>query len=275
MSFSNLIAALHRRAPMTFLAALFLLTAGAAPAFAGVVAIPAERDNTLYQADDGSLSNGAGPGLFAGQTAEGDLRRAVLAFDLSSVPPGSMVLSAELVLNADMSISGATDMPLHRLLADWGEAGSVAVGGAGGGGAGGPALPGDATWLHTFFDTGFWTAAGGDFDPTPSAVTPVAGPGVYTWGSTPELVADVQSWVDDPSQNFGWILLGDEIANSTAKRFGSRENASAPAQPQLLIDIAGPVGPLAPEVPALSPVGLGLLMLALAGLGMALLRRRS
>ena len=51
--------------------------------------------------------------------------------------------------------------------------------------------------------------------------------GLYTWGSTAGMVADVQSWLDDPGSNFGWIILGDEGTSlPTAKRFDSRETAA-------------------------------------------------
>ena len=40
--------------------------------------------------------------------------------------------------------------------------------------------------------------------------------------------ADVQSWLDDPASNFGWLVLGDESEIPTAKRFDTRESASPP-----------------------------------------------
>ena len=42
------------------------------------------------------------------------------------------------------------------------------------------------------------------------------------------MVADVQSWLDNPASNFGWLVLGDETAIATAKRFDTRESASPP-----------------------------------------------
>jgi glucose/arabinose dehydrogenase len=44
-----------------------------------------------------------------------------------------------------------------------------------------------------------------------------------TFSSTEQLVADVQSWLIDPSSNFGWILKGDEIQSNNARRMASRE----------------------------------------------------
>ena len=42
------------------------------------------------------------------------------------------------------------------------------------------------------------------------------------------MVADVQGWLDNPASNFGWLMLGDETAIVTAKRFDTRESASPP-----------------------------------------------
>ena len=50
---------------------------------------------------------------------------------------------------------------------------------------------------------------------------------------------DVQSWLDDPASNFGWLVLGDESEISTAKRFDTRESASPP----VLTIIYRPAGP--------------------------------
>ena len=42
------------------------------------------------------------------------------------------------------------------------------------------------------------------------------------------MIADVQAWLDNPANNFGWLVLGDETAIGTAKRFDTRESASPP-----------------------------------------------
>ena len=66
---------------------------------AGQITIEAEKDNTLYFTEDGSLSNGAGQYLFAGNTAAGVPGRAVLAFDIAgNIPPGSTIDGVVLTL---------------------------------------------------------------------------------------------------------------------------------------------------------------------------------
>ena len=196
------------------------------------------KDNTLYEYHpaDGDLSNALGFHLFAGKTAMGELRRGVLAFDIAgTIPPGSTILGVTLSMNMSRTpISVAYPVELHKLLADWGEGTSQAPGEEG---DGAPATPNDATWRHRFFDTIFWTAQGGDFSATVSASQSVSVVGPYTW-SSPQMVADVQDWLDNPAGNFGWLVLGDEKPTLTSKRFDTRESASPPV---LTIQyIAGP-----------------------------------
>ena len=76
---------------------------------------------------------------------------------------------------------------------------------------------------------------GGDFADVASAQLPVDSLGIYTVASTPELVADAQDWVKNPETNFGWIFLGNETTNITAKRFDSSENSYVTVRPKLTV----------------------------------------
>ena len=207
---------------------------------AATISIMPSKDNTLYEYDpaEGDHSNGAGFHFFAGENGMGELRRGVLAFDIAgSVPPGSTITAVSLTMNMSMTPAGALTVELHKLLADWGEGTSHAPMGEG---DGAPATPNDATWRHRFFDSIFWTTQGGDFSATVSASQSVGGTGQYTWSSA-QMVADVQSWLDNPASNFGWLVLGDETGGATAKRFDTRESANPP---MLTIQFTGPrVGP--------------------------------
>src|SRR5881392_3532932 len=195
---------------------------------AATISIMPTKDNTLYEYDpaEGDTSNGAGFHFFAGENALGEIRRGVLAFDIAgSIPPGSTIVAVSLTMNMSRTmVDTARIVELHKLLADWGEGSSHAPGEEG---DGAPAMPNDATWRHRFFDTIFWTMQGGDFSATVSASQSVGGVGQYTWSSA-QMVADVQSWLDSPTNNFGWLVLGDETASATAKRFDTRESASPP-----------------------------------------------
>jgi hypothetical protein len=200
----------------------------ASSASAATVSITPTKDNTLYEYDpsEGDLSNALGFHFFAGKTALGEIRRGVLAFDIAgNVPPGSTITAVSLSLNMSRTaFDTAETIELHRLLADWGEGTSHASGEEG---SGAPATPNDATWRHRFYDTIFWTTQGGDFSATVSASQSVGPIGMYTWSSA-QMVADVQSWLDSPGSNFGWLVLGDESTVTTAKRFDTRESASPP-----------------------------------------------
>jgi len=219
---------------MSICTVFLLLLVGAQWVQADVITIEPSKDNTLYQDAAGSLSNGAGGNFFVGKTAAGVIRRGLLAFDIiSHIPPGSTINSVSLTLHMSRTSSGSQLVSLHKVLADWGEGTSVAPRGGGGGG---PATSADATWLHTFYDTDFWDNAGGDFADTQSATTDVNDEGFYTWGSTPQMIADVQSWLDNPASDFGWILVGNEAHSRTSKRFDSRDNATPALRPMLTIN---------------------------------------
>ncbi len=227
-----------------------LLPLLATAALADTASIPASKDNTLIFNMMGLLSNGAGQHFFAGATGTGAVRRGVIAFDVAgAIPAGSTITSATLKLNMSRThfTSGPETIRLRRLTSNWGEGTSVGMMGEGGG-AGSTA--GDATWIHTFFNNAFWTTAGGDFSAVTSASAVVGNPGAYSWGSTAEMVADVQGWLDNPASNFGWILIGNEAGISTAKRFDSKDNLLPAVHPELVVEFTpGGGGTAAGRVP--------------------------
>jgi len=208
-----------------------------------VVLMPV-KDNTIFEEDAGT-SNGIGTYLFAGSTNQSFVRRALLAFDLAEVPDGAVLDSVLLTLHLSRTISGMHTVAVHRVLADWGEGTSDATENEGRGAA---ATPGDATWSHAFFETDAWQSEGGDFTAAAGASMLIAGDGSYTWRS-PELQADVQAWLDGSAENFGWILLGDEQALMTAKRFDSRENPDTAVRPTLRVFFSVPTHTEAESLP--------------------------
>jgi hypothetical protein len=197
------------------------------------VSIGASKDNTLYESPSGDLSNGAGQHFFVGRTTLGLLRRALVAFDVGrSIPSGSQITNVTLTLNMSQTSSGADTIGLHRVLADWGEGTSAALGNEGGGA---PATTNDATWIHRFFNTSLWTTSGADYASTASDSLSVSVLGSYTWGSTTAMVSDVQQWFDNPSSNFGWMLVGQETAPHLTKRFDSKELVDSTLRPTLTV----------------------------------------
>jgi hypothetical protein len=203
------------------------------------VNIPSMKDNTLFEDNQGTVSDGAGQHMFVGTTAAGLARRAMIAFDIAgNIPAGSTIQSAVLTLNMSKTAGAPIDVDLLAAVQDWGEGTSV---GPGEEGSGGPATPGDATWIHTFFDTALWTAPGGDFATAPSATVTVDQVGTYSW-SDAGMVTDVQGWLDQPGTNFGWGLIATNFEHVAliAKRFDTKENADPAAQPLLSVTYVPP-----------------------------------
>lgn len=226
-----------------------------ATAMADTLAIGASQDNTLYEDPDGLLSNGAGQRFFAGRAGNLLVRRGLLEFDIAAaIPAGSMINSVTLTLNCSNAANpDPVEISLHSVLASWGEQGSAALSGEG---IGGDAEIGDATWLHRFYDTTSWANPGGDFDPTASASQMIGGLGSYSWSSA-GMVADVQSWLDNPGDNHGWMLIAPEIVDLVnARRFDSRNHGNASVRPVLTIDYTVP-----------EPASAALLLAAVAAAG--------
>lgn len=229
--------------PLDYIFLILLLFTGAnAVAQTEFITIEPSQDNTLYEDDDGdNLSNGVGQHLFFGLTgpnAGNVLRRAVLAYDLSVLPADTEIISAELRVTVNMvpliGTAASFEGTLHRLVNDWGEGTSDAPGVEGGGTA---ATTGDATWIHTFFPDMLWSEPGGDFLALPSASTQFSdAEGTFNFSSD-QLRDDTQDMLDNPQDNFGWIIIGDEANINNARRIASRENLTLDSRPVLVIEI--------------------------------------
>ncbi|MBK8981852.1 MAG: DNRLRE domain-containing protein [Ignavibacteria bacterium] len=190
------------------------------------------EDNTLYEDSTGGTSNGAGQYFFSGTTVSEQIRRGLIKFYVEKdIPQCAIITDVSLRLHMSRTVSGDKNVELRNVEKSWGASFSDAIGEEG---SGTQAEQGDATWRHTFYDTEMWTNPGGDFSSTPSAVIPVGGIGFYTWNS-PDMIQDVQSWVDDPSSNYGWLLYGTEDESATSKRFDSRESDSTNFIPVLTV----------------------------------------
>lgn len=262
---------LSPRSLLQGIAALLIL---AARVPAETIVLNPARDNTLIQRTDPGqqLSNGQGD-LFVGRTNQDgqgpatiSIRRGLIYFDVAAeVPAGATILSVTFSMRDVMGLNGDHPADLHRLLQDWGEGASFFQGGQGA-----PPENGDATWLYTFYNSAdpgsspTWTTPGGDFASQVSGTATISddlgGGQTFTWASSPGMVADVQSWLDNPASNFGWLIQGNESAGQTAKRLNSRESAFAP---QLTVEYV-------PEPGGLALAATGMLLLLLG----TLLRRR-
>lgn len=142
--------------------------------------------------------------------------RALLAFDLSSIPSGSTVVSASLNLYFFAATSSsAISINAHRVLADWDEL--------------------QATWRQRLTGTN-WTSAGGDYDPAVLASQSVTNTfGWVTW----DVTSVVQAWVSGAATNQGLILEAPSGAASEVKQFHSAECACV-FEPSLQVNFEPP-----------------------------------
>jgi hypothetical protein len=198
----------------------------------------AAKDTMIFQ---NNINNGAGgsPGFYAGTNSALSVRRGMIEFDVSSIPSTAVITNVQLrlVIGQIAGSGGGGGFPnpiigLHKLMVDWGEAdtGTSTATTLAGIGQGNPAQIDDATWNSRFFGSSTpWGQPGGlagvDYVAAASASL-VQGNmvgDVSEWVSTPALIADVQSWLGEPSSNHGWMLINaDESAAQTFRGFYSR-----------------------------------------------------
>jgi hypothetical protein len=207
-------------------------------------------DTTLQSAFPGNNIGGEGS-LWVGGRRQGGAARALLRFDLSSIPAGSTINSVTLTLSVTRTPSGGVSslFDVHRVLEAWGEGNNDS------GGRGTPADANEATWNNRLAPGTAWTTAGGSFAPAVSASRSIGGDGAYTFSSTATLVSDVQGWVNNASGNFGWELVSaSEFTPTTIRRIGSR--TAGGSAPSLLINYTPVPEPGTLALFALGGVGL-------------------
>lgn len=177
-------------------------------------------DNTLYEDPTGGISNGLGEHLICGSNNQGLSRRALIKFDLSEIPLNAIITDVTLGIYCENAGNGVTNINIHKNLSDWGEGTSNAGGNEYNGTS---STIGDATWIHTFYNTQFWSNPGGDFTSSSSAVAIINSAGQYVEWSDVGMLNDVLSWHSSTSQNHGWILISDELVQSNELQFASRD----------------------------------------------------
>jgi len=211
----------------------------AAPSAADIIVIESDRDNTIYELVGGAQSNGAGTNMYTGSDLIGDRRRALVHFNLEAIPRGATIQHVTLLLTTQHPALGAETVELHRVIRDWGEAGSMAMGSLQAAGA--LAMPGDATWEEAFHGGELWTNPGGDSLPIPSATVSVLGLGTYGWSST-LVLQDVCGWHREAGTNFGWMLMHqDEDTTDSLRGFHTRESAEVSSRPRLVVEYLPPI----------------------------------
>lgn len=193
----------------------------------GVDQYEGTSDTSIYE-DRVNNGNGGGVHLFSGATLS-SMRRALIRFELDTLPEGITAQEAELSLTVNRSGPASTDddiHTLHRLTQAWGE-GEADAGEPGGNGT--AAGDGAATWNASMNNLSDWTNPGGDFAEDPSGMAAfLRDEGTRVSISGPGMVDDINDWLADPETNFGWILIGAEEGNRNARRFDSSESGNEP-----------------------------------------------
>eukprot|EP00056_Hartaetosiga_gracilis_P001442 m.44957 g.44957 ORF g.44957 m.44957 type:complete len:298 (+) comp10643_c0_seq2:69-962(+) len=200
-----------------------------------------DKDTTICETEDASLSfsNARGDGLYIGKISQGLARRSLVYFDVSELrgelDTTSDIESASFILY-ERRINWPDDstITVHRVLEPWDEGSSSAVGGKCQ-----VSSSADASWTLRNVGTNVtWMGgAGGTFEETPSATIQVSiGDEEYIWTGT-GLLEDVRKWINGSEPNYGWIVIGNEIEDQTAKSFGSREYPDETKRPHLLLEL--------------------------------------
>ena len=204
---------------------ILLVTCGPA-AIAATATINPSQDNTLA-ANFPDNSSGACDSIFAGNTDDSSPRRALLQFDIGSkVPAGSIINSVTLSMTVTRGGNHAAEVVnLHRVTTAWGEGTNGC--GTRGGGQGDPAVTGAATWNSAMHNQVAWGSPGADYVATAGGST-LVDTTTPVWSSTAAMVSDAQSWLDNPTTNYGWVAIGDESTKTTTRRFDSREGTNPP-----------------------------------------------
>lgn len=222
------------RAAYVWLAATFISWHGLS-LYADSVTLQPTADTTLIEvAPDNNLG---GADFFNAGTAgvNGKRNRALMLFDLSGVIPIDAIIT-DVSLTLEVIRQPATELDnslfsLRRVFQSWAEGTQVPEGGPG---LGAPAALGEATWNDRFASTVSWSQPGGlagvDFSAAQSALAASAGQGEQVvFESTPELISDVNLWLNQPGTNFGWMLVTEsEEILKTARSFASHESGFGP-----------------------------------------------
>eukprot|EP00056_Hartaetosiga_gracilis_P008323 m.118539 g.118539 ORF g.118539 m.118539 type:complete len:958 (+) comp12898_c0_seq4:102-2975(+) len=211
----------------TFALALVVVVVASSFVNSAQVTITPVKDNTIVETFDANQelnSGGASDGIYAGMRVDQKRLRAVLDFEVTrKVPVGSQVISAFLtIFNNKVKFPYKYNHTLHELGQDFGEGSSTSIGGKGS-----PATSFDATWVHAEYPQKMWNTPGGDYGVALSWVEVDFAQRFFTF---PGLTKVVQKWVDDPSAEHGFIIIGKEDSctsagcTGTARQFVSKDD---------------------------------------------------
>lgn len=228
--------------PPFVLATAILITGVMAivPATGETISLKPVADTSIFAAAPRN-NLGASASMAVGSNAKNQPGRGLLRFDVAAaLPPGAVVTRASLAFSVmkDPPAPENSTFEVHRMLVAWTE-------GQGPGNLGRAAVVGETSWTNRIHPDVPWSAPGGtpgiDFATNASAVVSMLNEGRYEM-EAPGLGEDVQTWINDPSSNFGWMLKNNlEGTAQTARRVATREDPDNAAT--LTIDYTLPLLP--------------------------------
>jgi hypothetical protein len=188
-----------------------------------------------------------GPGLFTGADGQSNMKRSLIQFDLAAagIPLDAKIDSVTMSLSlgqTPLSSGLSQTIRLFSLSQSWsqGSSGSPTSSTISGSGAGYPRGNGDSTWDYSSYNSDSTIAIkwqqggselhGGNFSSPEhgsSTFTTFASGSTFSWSSA-DMAADVKSWLNNPSDNNGWLLKSDEEGvPRSALGFWSKDGAAA------------------------------------------------
>ncbi|MGZ5526497.1 MAG: DUF4347 domain-containing protein [Methylomonas sp.] len=147
----------------------------------------------------------------------GSTQQSLISFDLSSIPAGSIVTGASVTFTASSAISLLPSVNMYKMLSSWAESTS--------------------TWSS--LGSGVSTnnvEASNTADASWGALLGLNGTATF---ASAAMTSTVQSWINDPASNKGWLLT----AGITSVQFYSSETATIAYRPQLLVTYTAPTPP--------------------------------
>ena len=192
---------------------LLLIPVVAQNAFADVSIFPPSKDsrgNSLVP----DQSEGFAVNIGLGTSVGGSMVRSFLAFDLSSIPVSSTITNVELKLSPAVINGVPIPISVHKITTSWDES--------------------TASWNTP------WTNPGGDFISTASKSDTLTGGGFFVLSSSSGMVNDVQSWVNVPSSNNGWLLKRTTEPAILSQVFFSAKDGPTSNFPMLTVTFTPP-----------------------------------
>jgi hypothetical protein len=180
--------------------------------------INASEDNELYSKETGK-NYGSCKDLYVGVAVANELSRALLKFNMSSLPANAVITDAYVELTKTGGSNTAANFAVHRVTKAWTEGISSCSGSTGA-----------SSWSQRQSGTA-WTTAGGDYNATPESTISVGNNAKYAWN-----VKDlVLGWQNGTIPNNGILLKMVSESTINEKKFASSEEGDATERPVLVI----------------------------------------